>query len=130
MPEGNHVNRKRATCKSGFFFFTLVSKFPVMRKLKTSYRVKSLARELEQLKEPFQYFTPNTIQISNEGKEIFISGHHYNYIVMIGQDWRFETFEKSGRSLLYRLVAMNVLPERFLPVLPKYIVSALLFFFL
>lgn len=112
-----------------------------MRKIKPSYRIKSLVRELETLQEPFKYFTPNTIQISFESikfpqygsfryegttlkpelnKDIFISGNMCNYIVMIGQSWRFETFEKNGRSLLYRLIAMNVLPERFTPELPKY----------
>ena len=102
---------------------------------KRLYRTNSIALELRNLGKRFDWFTKNSISIPLELKSnterkrsLFITGSLTCYKVRVdvwnyvtGGDFNYYEFiENNGRSLLYRLVALDILDNSYLPSIPPY----------
>ena len=109
--------------------------FAINHPKKRLYRTNSIAHELRNLGKRFDWFTKNSISIPLEPKNnlerkrtIFITGSLTCYKVRVdiwhyvtGGDFNYYEFiENNGRSLLYRLVALGILDNSYLPSIPPY----------
>lgn len=102
---------------------------------KRLYRTLSIAKELRNQGKAFEWFTKNSIVIhvptenpSQLKKTVFITGSLTCYKVRVdlwqwvnkGDFFYFEVIENNGRSLLFRLVEMDILYVDYLPSVSNY----------
>jgi hypothetical protein len=112
-----------------------ISKLRVRQPKQRLYRTLSIAKELRNQGKLFEWFSKNSIVIhvptecpSQLKKTVYIAGSLTCYKVRVdlwklvnnGDFYQFDIIENSGRSLLFRLVEMDIIPIDYLPQVSNY----------